>query len=90
MLGVGFIQKRRVPQPRVVQLYVREADSPFLSARGLAMEVRQGRPGVSVPLALWHQDTSFLYVAPMSTQNPGAARLTANPAVWPRRTDPIA
>jgi hypothetical protein len=66
-------------QPRVVQLYMREPDSPFLNASGLAMEVLQGRPATSVPLALWHQDSSFLYVAPMSTQNSGAARLTAIP-----------
>jgi len=66
-------------QPRVIQLYVREANSPFLSAGGLAAEVRQGRPGASVPLALWHQDASFLYVTPMSTQSSGAARLTAIP-----------
>lgn len=66
-------------QPRVVQLYVREADSQFMSASKLAMEVGQGRLGVSVPLALWHQDTSFLYVTPMSAQNSGAARLTAVP-----------
>jgi hypothetical protein len=66
-------------QPDLVQLYMREADLPFLSASGLAMEVGQGPPGESVPLALWHQDTSFLYVAPISTQSPGAARLTAIP-----------
>jgi hypothetical protein len=66
-------------QPRVVQLHLHDADSAFLSAAGLANEVRQGRPAVSVPLALWHQDASFFYVAPMSAQNPGAARLTAIP-----------
>lgn len=64
-------------QPRLVQLYVREADSSVLREHGLAMEIRQGAPAVSVPLALWHQDGSFFYVTPAGTQDPGAAHLTA-------------
>jgi hypothetical protein len=67
-------------QPRVVQLHLHDADSAFLTAAGLANEVRQGRPTASVPLALWHQDASFFYVTPMSAQKPGPARLTAIPA----------
>lgn len=64
-------------QPRIIQVHVRSTDPLLLSTSGLAMDDKTGGPLVSVPLALWHQDSTFMYVTPASSQYAGAARLTA-------------
>jgi hypothetical protein len=63
-------------QPRIVVLQVRQADSLLLRTSALAaVEAKGGL--VSVPLALWHQDASFLYVTPASVQDIGPPPLIA-------------
>jgi hypothetical protein len=64
-------------QPRIVLLHVRQADSLLLPRSGLAALEAQGGPLVSVPLALWHQDGSFLYVTPATVQEVGSSPLIA-------------